>query len=102
MIAQQFIEIMRRHGLFFFLRDGRVGWYAPTQPTPEELGQAQAIKAELITFLQDPTLESICASSSAEEAIHLREERAGILEYDGGLASFEAELRAGIEHPTEE
>ncbi len=44
----------------------------------------------------DPTLEALCAGLPPEDALDLREERAGILEYEAGLSRTEAELRAGL------
>ncbi len=45
----------------------------------------------------DLALESLCAGLPPEDARALREERAAILEFDGGLSQVEAERRAGLE-----
>ena len=42
------------------------------------------------------TLEALCAGLLPEDAGALREERAGILEFEAGLSREEAELRAGL------
>lgn len=44
----------------------------------------------------DPTLEALCAGLPEDEARALREERAGILEYESAIPRAEAELRAGL------
>jgi hypothetical protein len=55
----------------------------------------------LVALVADMTLDALCARADPEEAAYLREERAGILEHDGGLCRLEAELRAGINHQME-
>jgi hypothetical protein len=44
----------------------------------------------------DPTLEALCAGLPPEDALELREERAGILEHEAGFSRAEAEHRAGL------
>lgn len=44
----------------------------------------------------DPALEALCAGLLEEDARALREERAGILEYESGIPRAEAERRAGL------
>ena len=39
----------------------------------------------------DPTLEALCEQADSSEAQYLRQERAGILEYQGGFTRKEAE-----------
>ena len=46
-----------------------------------------------------PTLEAICLNLSPEDADDLRQERAGILEFEGGLTRAEAGRRARIDAP---
>jgi len=46
----------------------------------------------------DPTLEALCAGLPDDDARALREERAGILEYQAAFIRGEAERRAGIYH----
>ncbi|MGA2083134.1 MAG: hypothetical protein ABSH53_21345 [Holophaga sp.] len=41
----------------------------------------------------DPTLETLCAGLPPEEAQALREERAGILEFEAGMTRAEAERK---------
>ena len=45
----------------------------------------------------DPILESLCSCLSPEDADELRQERAGIFEFEGGLTRAEAEQRAGLD-----
>ena len=44
----------------------------------------------------DPTLETLCLGLPIEEAQALREERAGILEHQGGMSKPKAEAAAGL------
>lgn len=44
----------------------------------------------------DETLETLCAALGRDDAQALREERAGILEYEAGLPTEEAENKAGL------
>ena len=46
--------------------------------------------------MSDEALEALCSGADPEEAGYLREERAAILELEGGLCRLEAELRAGL------
>lgn len=55
-------------------------------------------KQPLLSYLEDPTLEALCAGLPPEDAQDLQEERAAILEYEAGLSRDEAECRAGIAH----
>lgn len=96
MTGNAFLDVMRGHGVFFFVRDGRLCWYAPSPLASEQMAQARALKAELVSLLEDPTLEGLCADSDQEEAAYLREERAGIREYQAGHSRAEAELQAGL------
>lgn len=47
----------------------------------------------------DPALDELCIALHMDEALVLREERAGILEYQGGFSRTEAEQRAGLTTP---
>lgn len=49
--------------------------------------------------LFDPTLEALCAGLPPDDARALRQERAGILEYEAGFTRAEAERRAGSGPP---
>ena len=53
-------------------------------------------KEQLIALVADETLEALCALADPEKAAFLREERAAILEVEGGLCRLEADLRAGV------
>lgn len=44
----------------------------------------------------DPILETLCLGLPPSDAHALREERAGILEFDAGSTRAEAERRAGL------
>ena len=44
----------------------------------------------------DPGLDALCNFLPLADAVALREERAGILEYEAGFTRAEAEARAGI------
>lgn len=44
----------------------------------------------------DPMLEALCSGLPPEDAQMLREERAGILEYEAGFTREEAEAHAGL------
>lgn len=44
----------------------------------------------------DVALEDLCAGLPEEEALALREERAGVLEFLAGFSRAEAERRAGL------
>lgn len=44
----------------------------------------------------DPSLEALCDGLPCDEAQVLREERAGILEFEGGMARSNAEALAGL------
>lgn len=96
MSARGFLESMRAGEVYFFAQGGRLRWFAPSRLSPGDLAQAGAFKAELLPLVADAELEARCAGADPEEAAYLREERAGILEHDGGLARTEAELRAGL------
>lgn len=91
-----FLASMRAKGALFFVREGRLRWFAPSTPAPEDLARAQTLKAELLALIGDPELETRCAGADSEEAAYLREERAAILEHEAGLSPVEAELRAGL------
>ncbi len=93
---REFLAFMRVKGVFFFAYGGRLYWHAPGQLPPEDAAQAQALKAELLALVSDEALETLCSGADAEEAEYLREERAAILEFDGGLSRLETELRAGM------
>lgn len=45
---------------------------------------------------RDTRLEELCAGLGEEDALALREERAGILEFQGGMERQRAELRSGL------
>lgn len=92
----EFLAFMRVKGVYFFAHGGRLYWHAPAQLPPEDAAQAQPLKAELLALVADEALEALCALADPEEAAYLREERAAILEFDGGLSRLEAELRAGM------
>lgn len=47
---------------------------------------------------RDPTLEGLCEMADSPEAQYLRQERAGILEFQGGFTRQEAERRALVCH----
>ncbi len=96
MSARGFLESMRAGEVHFFAQGECLRWFAPSQLSPGDLAQARAFKAELLALVADAELEARCAGADPEEAAYLREERAGILEHDGGLARTEAELRAGL------
>jgi len=53
-------------------------------------------RAEILAFLVDSTLEGLCAEASPEDALALREERAGILEFQAQFTREKAEGRARI------
>ena len=82
--------------VFFYAQGGRLLWHSAAQLAGADLAQASALKPELIALVSDETLEAQCAGADPEEAEHLRQERAGILEFEGGLCRLEAELRAGL------
>ena len=44
----------------------------------------------------DPTLELLCAGLPPRDALELREERAAILEFDGGFSREQAEQKTGL------
>jgi len=96
MNARGFLESMRGRGVYFFARGVRLQWFAPFQLSSRDLAQAQGFKAELLVLVADSELEARCAGADPKEAAYLREERAGILEHDGGICRMEAELRAGL------
>jgi len=98
MNARTFQESMRRREVFFLAAGGRLYWRAPLPLTTEDLAQARALKADLVALVEDSELEARCTGADPEEAAYLREERAGVMEHDGGLSRHEAELRAGL-HP---
>jgi hypothetical protein len=99
MKARDFLDYMRTRGVYFFAQGGRLQWYAPSQLSPSDLAQAGALKAELIALVADLALDALCARADPQEAAGLREERAAILEHEGGLCCTEAELRAGSKPP---
>jgi len=96
MSARGFLESMRARGVYFFAQGGRLQWFAPSQLPPGDVARAGVIKAELIALVEDATLEALCSGADPEEAAYLREERAAILEHEGGMCCMEAELRAGV------
>ena len=93
---REFLAFMRVKGVFFFAYGGRLYWHAPGQLPPEDAAQAKALKAELLALVSDEALEALCSGADPEDAGYLREERAAILEMEGGLCRLEAELRAGM------
>lgn len=92
----EFLAFMGVKGVYFFAYKGRLYWHAPTQLPPEDAAQAQALKVELLALVADRALEALCALADPVEAAQLREERAAIMEFDGGLSRLESELRAGV------
>jgi hypothetical protein len=92
----EYLAFMRVKGVYFFAYGGRLYWHAPAQLTPEDAAQAQALKAELLALVADEALETLCALAAPKDAAFLREERAGILEFEGDMSRLEAELRAGM------
>lgn len=44
----------------------------------------------------DPTLEALCGGLVPQDALALRDERAGILEHQAGLSRAEAERLSGL------
>jgi len=101
MNARSFLESMRARGVYFFAQGGRLQWFAPSQLLPDDVTRAGALKTELKALVEDVTLEALCSGADPEEAAYIREERAAILEHDGGLCRMEAELWAGVMVPTE-
>lgn len=67
----------------------------------EELECFQELKSELLILLcvQDRTMEVLCSALSSEDAQALREERAAILEYEGGMCREGAESWAFGQNP---
>lgn len=96
MTAREFIEAMRLRGVCFFAQGGRLLWFAPSRPAAAALAQASALKLELLSLVEEPMLERLCAMADPEEAAYLREERAAILEHEAGMSRKEAECRAGL------
>ncbi|WLT31125.1 hypothetical protein [Geothrix sp. PMB-07] len=94
--AREFHASMGLQRVFFFAEEGRLFWHAPSQLRPEDLARALIFKAELIHLVEDEALEALCAAVDPEEAADIREERAAVLEFEGGLSRMEAELRAGL------
>lgn len=64
--------------------------------TKGQKGQVPGRDQQPATPIQDPTLEALCLGLPIEEAQAMREERAGILEYLGGMSRPLAEARAGL------
>ncbi len=64
--------------------------------TKGQKGQAPGRDQQPATPIQDPIMEALCLGLPAEEARDMREERAGILEYLGGMSRPIAEGRAGL------
>ena len=102
MSARGFLASMRARGVYFFSMGGRLRWYSPSRLSPGDLAQAQSLKAKLLALVADAELEARCAGADPEEAVYLREERAGILEYEAGLRRIEADLREGMPFRMEE
>ena len=92
----EYLATMRLRGVWFYAKGGRLLWRAPSQLSLDDLAQAKARRAELLCLVSDDELEARCAGADPEEAEYLREERAAILEMEGGLCRTEAELRAGL------
>lgn len=92
-----YLEAMRGKGVYFFAQAGHLYWHAPAQLSPEVASHGKAIKAELLALVSDETQEALCTLADPEEAEYLQEERAGVLEFEGGLIRLEAELRAGVD-----
>ena len=96
MNAPVFLVSMRTRGVLFFAVGGCLHWQAPFPLPPDDMAQARALKADLLTLVEDLELEARCAGTDPEEAAYLRKERAGVLEYEAGFSREEAELRAGM------
>ena len=93
--ASEFLASMRIREVFFYSQGGRLFWQGPSQLSADDLARAKGLKAELLSRVSDEALETLCAGADPEEAEYLRQERASIMEIEGGLCRVEAELRAG-------
>ena len=94
--AREFLATMRLREVFFYAQGGRLFWHAPSPLAGADLAQALALKPELLALVSDDAMEALCAGADPEDADYLRQERAAILEFEGGLCRLEAELRAGL------
>jgi len=90
------VHLARSQGVILWAEGGRLR-YRSSKPLPASLvGLLGAEKLSILAYLTDWTLEALCAGLALEDAQALREERAGILEFDGGIPREEAVRRAGI------
>jgi len=90
------VHLARSQGVILWSEGNHLRYRSAT-PLPASLvGLLRAEKQSLLAYLTDGTLEALCATLKPEDARVLREERAGIMEFDGGMSSDEAERRAGI------
>lgn len=79
--ASAYLDSLQARGLSLEAVEGRLR--IPSGHTEAEFELVRRLKPELMTILE-------------RDARDLAEERAGILEHDGGLCRLEAELRAGM------
>lgn len=94
--AQEAITYARAQGAILWALQGRIHYESPAPLSADLVELLKTWKAPIIALIEDPTLEAICSTLSPEDAHALREERAAIMEHEGGLHRAEAESRAGL------
>ena len=98
--AAEVLRIARDRGVNLWAEEGRLQFKSTRPLSPDLVGLLKAWKHPLLCYLKDSTLGALCAGLPLEEAQELREERAAIMEYDGGMSREDAERLAGL-HPLE-
>ncbi len=85
------IELVAR-GAILWVHDGRLRFGAPEGAVDAELrAAAGGVRAELLGLIQDGAVLPADRAAWDPEAVHDIEERAAIIEFDGGIHSAEAE-----------
>lgn len=99
--ARRLVAEAMRAGVVFRLNDSRLRMVPkPGEAVPQELvARAKAIRSDLISYLGNASViaEPLPLEWSEDDWRYAFEERAAILEYDGGYDRAEAERRARLE-----
>jgi len=94
--AAELFRLARDMGVALSAEGGRLRCESAAPLTPELIATLKTWKEPLLAYLSDSNLSAQCVSASPEDALDLRQERAAILEHDGGLTRNEAERKAGL------
>jgi hypothetical protein len=98
--ALTLLEALTRRGVELRAEGERILFRPAALLDDQDRAQVRALKPYLLELLasagQDMVLLVLCVALPADDALDLREERAGILEHLGGLPRAEAERRAGL------